>query len=262
MPELPEVETLRRSLVQSVQGCIITDVVVSHRHRGVNDEALPVICGSQIEDIKRIGKFLTLRVGFRHLVIHLGMSGRLLVRDSSTYRASPHDHVRISTDDNKFLVFQDHRRFGRVFLSPLDLSGLPAMGPDPLRNPISASYLSESLSRRSAAIKVLLMEQATSKAAIYRHLSRHFELRSRRGCHDVRSQSGRRIGTEVPKVTCSACFFISTGGPMGDDLAVCCLSVDAVFNFLNDPIKFSGRINLRLPVDADNADGTGQTKFL
>jgi formamidopyrimidine-DNA glycosylase len=88
------------------------------------------------------------------------MSGRLLSHDSDAYVAGPHDHVRISTDDGRLVAFQDHRRFGRIFLSPLDLSALPPLGPDPLRTPLTATRLAEVLGQRRGTLKSILMNQA------------------------------------------------------------------------------------------------------
>lgn len=160
MPELPEVETVRRNLTEAVSGRTIIDVVSSHRHRGVANENISSICGARIAAVDRKGKFLILDLGSRALVVHLGMSGRLLIREIGSYAIGPHDHVRITTDAPGLLVFQDHRRFGRMFLSPPDLSNLPVLGPDPLQSPLTADRLTEILGRRRTAIKILLMQQS------------------------------------------------------------------------------------------------------
>jgi len=68
--------------------------------------------------------------------------------------------VKISTDDGRLVAFQDHRRFGRMFLSPLDLSALPPLGPDPLHTPLTATRLGEIVGRRRGALKSILMNQA------------------------------------------------------------------------------------------------------
>ena len=160
MPELPEVEIVRRNLTQWVYGRTITNVASSGRHRGVVEDSLTSIVGCRIEAVSRLGKYLTLRVGLQLLVIHLGMSGRLLSHDPGAYVAGPHDQVRISTDDGRLVAFQDHRRFGRMFLSPLDLSALPPLGPDPLQTPLTPTRLAELLERRPGKLKSILMNQA------------------------------------------------------------------------------------------------------
>lgn len=160
MPELPEVEAVRRQLTTAVSGATIVRVVSSHHHRGVATNDIASICGDKIEAVDRYGKFLILNLRDSALVVHLGMSGRLFISDSGKYVIGRHDHVRITTDDRRLLVFQDHRRFGRMFLSPSDLSKLPALGPDPLWNPLTADRLAAMLAHRGAAIKVLLMRQS------------------------------------------------------------------------------------------------------
>lgn len=160
MPELPEVETVRRYLTEAVSGSTIVGVETSRRHRGVADENITSMCGARIADVDRKGKFLIFDLGGCALVVHLGMSGRLLIGDIGNYAVGPHGHVRITTDAPRSVVFQDHRRFGRMFLSPPDLSSLPVLGPDPLCTPLTGSHLFEIPGRRRAAIKVLLIEQS------------------------------------------------------------------------------------------------------
>jgi formamidopyrimidine-DNA glycosylase len=160
VPELPEVEIVRRRLTDWVDGRTITNVASSGCHRGVAEASLTSILRCRIEAVSRLGKYLTLRVGSQFLVIHLGMSGRLLSHDSGAYVAGPHDHVRISTDDGRLVAFQDHRRFGRIFLSPLDLSALPPLGPDPLLTRLSATRLAQIVGRRQGALKSILINQA------------------------------------------------------------------------------------------------------
>jgi len=160
MPELPEVEIVRHNLIKWVYGRTITNLASSGRHRGIAENSLTSIVGCRIEAVSRIGKYLILRAGLQFLVIHLGMSGRLLYHDSGVYAVGPHDHIRISTDDGRLVAFQDHRRFGRVFLSPLDLSALPPLGPDPLRTRLTATRLGEILGQRRGTLKSILMNQA------------------------------------------------------------------------------------------------------
>jgi formamidopyrimidine-DNA glycosylase len=101
-----------------------------------------------------------LRAGPRLLVAHLGMSGRFHAHKAQAYVAGPHDHARICTDDGKIVAFEDHRRFGRMFISPLDRSALPPLGPDPLHQPLTANRIAELLGRRPGKLKLLLMNHA------------------------------------------------------------------------------------------------------
>jgi formamidopyrimidine-DNA glycosylase len=160
MPELPEVEAVRRNLANELEGATIRAIESSGVHRGVADKAISIIGGSRIEAVARKGKFLLLDLGTKILVMHLGMSGRLLICDVDSYAVGRHDHVRFALGNERVLVFQDHRRFGRVFLSPRDLSALPKLGPDALEAPLTAERLQRVLRSRRTAIKVALMEQS------------------------------------------------------------------------------------------------------
>jgi formamidopyrimidine-DNA glycosylase len=159
MPELPEVEIVRRNLVAWTGGRIVTKIATSGRHRGV-ESPFPSILGCRVEAVSRFGKYLFLHLGPRRLVIHLGMSGRLLSHNAETYVAGPHDHVEISIDDGRLVAFQDHRRFGRMFVSQADLSALPPLGPDALHGELTPTRLNEVLSGRRGRLKVALLNQS------------------------------------------------------------------------------------------------------
>ena len=159
MPELPEVEIFRRKLAGWLEGRTVTNVASNGRHRGVEVDLITALLGRPIQAVDRVGKYLLLRFGDAALVIHLGMSGRLLCHIPAGYVSGPHDHIRISTDDGKLIVFQDHRRFGRVFWSPMDLSALPPLGPDPTQVDVSPRRLSQILSTRKGRLKPILMDQ-------------------------------------------------------------------------------------------------------
>ena len=116
--------------------------------------------GCRVEAVSRLGKSLLLHLGPQRLVIHLGMSGRLLSHDVEAYVAGPHDHVEISTDDGRLVAFQDHRRFGRMFVSQTDLSTLPPLGPDAMRGNLTPARLNEVLSGRRGKLKAALLNQS------------------------------------------------------------------------------------------------------
>jgi formamidopyrimidine-DNA glycosylase len=159
MPELPEVEIVRRNLIAWTRERTITKVATRGRHRGV-ESAFPSILGCRIDAVSRLGKYLLIHLGTQRLVIHLGMSGRLLSHDVEAYVAGPHDHVEISTDDGRLIAFQDHRRFGRVFVSQMDLSALPPLGPDAMHGNLTPARLNEVLSGRRGKLKAALLNQS------------------------------------------------------------------------------------------------------
>jgi formamidopyrimidine-DNA glycosylase len=151
---------VRRNLAEWLHGRRVIDLSSSGRHRGIQSNAIGSIVGSRIDAIGRIGKYLTCHTGPDFLVVHLGMSGRFGSYEPSAYVAGVHDHVRIATDDGKIVVFQDHRRFGRMFMSPADLSTLPPLGPDALNGRITARRLAAIFRQRSGQLKSLLMNQS------------------------------------------------------------------------------------------------------
>lgn len=161
MPELPEVETTRRSLEPGLVGRKIVQLVVRDRRL-----RWPVIAGLEalvegatIRRLDRRAKYLLIDAERGWLIVHLGMSGNLqVVPDTTPVR--PHDHLDARLDDGHLLRFHDPRRFGSVHwiegdprLHPL----LAALAPEPFADAFDAAYLYAITRRRSAAIKLVLM---------------------------------------------------------------------------------------------------------
>lgn len=166
VPELPEVETVRRMLDESVRGRTIRSVTLSgHRLREPIPATLPrLLRGRTIERVERTAKFLL--IGFdRNLTLlsHLGMSGRWLVMRPGERQALPHVHARIRFTDGTGLWFQDARRFGLLRLVPTaDLGSDPALarlGPDPVAAPPTGDGLRTVARGSRVAVKTFLMDQ-------------------------------------------------------------------------------------------------------
>ncbi len=170
MPELPEVESLRRILARSATGRTIVAARAGHlalrRHRLPRGFAR-ALAGKRIERISRRAKYLVLEFGDEDaLLVHLGMSGSLTHRAPGFSDAEfdpRHDHVELRFDDRSRLVFNDPRRFGIVKLMRRDaLASSPelrGLGPEPLSREFDAAYLMRVARRRRVAIKNLLMDQ-------------------------------------------------------------------------------------------------------
>lgn len=169
MPELPEVETVRRMLAAHVIGRRITHAEASrHRLRGTTlaplARALP---GRAFAEPRRTGKFLFLDFDDAHtLLSHLGMSGRWLFAppgESKLDPAMPHVHLRLTFEDGARLWYQDIRRFGMLRLVPLErLAADPSvrqLGPDPLAEPPSPASLRDAARGSKVAVKVFLLDQ-------------------------------------------------------------------------------------------------------
>lgn len=169
MPELPEVETVRRGLQVQVVGRRITKVEVG-RERSVRRTSRAAVIdgltGATITEVNRRGKYLlcTLDTG-DHMMVHLRMSGRLLVAAAGTERPA-HTHVVLHLDGEpaQELWFIDPRTFGEVVVfDPLNVAvempELAKMGVDPIADGLDRAQFARLLRSRSRQIKALLLDQ-------------------------------------------------------------------------------------------------------
>lgn len=163
MPELPEVETIRRGITPYVTDRVITRVVVRDaRLRWPVDKKLPQqLQGRRILSTDRRGKYLLLRLDNQdQLIVHLGMSGRLFVLKQG-HPLRKHDHVDIELSDGSLLRYQDPRRFGAVLLwrhTDATHELLAHMGPEPFTPEFNGDYLFDLSRGRSAAVKNFVMD--------------------------------------------------------------------------------------------------------
>jgi formamidopyrimidine-DNA glycosylase len=160
VPELPEVETTRRGLAPYVVGRSIQAVEVREpRLRWRVARNLPAkLAGQRIEALERRGKYLLFGTNAGTLLVHLGMSGSLrYLADPPTHGA--HDHVDMRFVDGGVLRFNDPRRFGSWLLTsrPADHPLLKGLGPEPLSDDFTPSYLADACRGRHVAIKQHLM---------------------------------------------------------------------------------------------------------
>lgn len=165
MPELPEIETVRRVVGPQIVGRMVTGVKVSHP--GVIAHPDPEhfvddLVGRRFESLDRRGKFLTavLDDGSR-LVMHMRMTGCLLVAPADR-EPEPHTHVTISLDDGMEVRFSDTRRFGRMWLfaeGEEDTSGTSKLGPEPDDPRLCADYLESRAGCSRRAVKECLLDQ-------------------------------------------------------------------------------------------------------
>jgi formamidopyrimidine-DNA glycosylase len=168
VPELPEVEVVRRGLEQFVVGRRIESVEVLHpravrRHEGGAADFAARLTGRTIDGARRRGKYLWLPVGDDALVAHLGMSGQLLVGPADA-PMSPHVRVRFSFDDGgSDLRFTDQRTFGHLLVSA-DGAQLPSViahiAPDPLEEAFDLARLTARMRARKTGVKRALLDQS------------------------------------------------------------------------------------------------------
>lgn len=161
MPELPEVETIARKLRPHLIGKTILDADL----RWSRTLATPSpklfkqqIKGQEIKEVMRRAKFFILHLSNSSLLIHLRMSGDLLLRDS-TIRPEKHDRLVLKLSDNRSLVFNDTRKFGRVWLTSTPEEVLGRLGPEPLSREFTPQWLYNALVKRHRQLKPLLLDQ-------------------------------------------------------------------------------------------------------
>lgn len=165
MPELPEVETVRRGLEALIVGKTILRVDVSLariiRHPSVL-EFQERLQNKRIESVGRRGKYLLFEVPPYTLVSHLRMEGQYRVAQPADSIA-PHTHVIFYLSDDTELRYRDVRQFGTMdAISEFEEmpSGVTALGPEPFDAALSAQSLRECLHRRNAPIKSVLLNQS------------------------------------------------------------------------------------------------------
>ena len=168
MPELPEVETVRRALVPAMEGRRIAAA-----HIGRPDLRWPLppdlaarLTGRVVGVLARRGKFLLLALdGDETMLMHLGMSGSGRIHATEP-EIGKHDHMVLSIDAGgpdarpAWIVFNDPRRFGWIDLFRGETHPMLAdMGPEPLGNSFSATHLAAALAGRTGPIKTALLNQ-------------------------------------------------------------------------------------------------------
>ncbi len=167
MPELPEVETVCRGLRAGLAGRTL--VRVEQRRPDLRiplpDRFAERLAGKRVVGVRRRAKFVLIELDDGAvLIVHLGMSGRLVLgRTDDARPPERHDHVVLETDDGVRLVFNDARRFGLMALADgetLDRHPLLArLGPEPLADDFTGPYLAAALAGRRTPIKTALLDQ-------------------------------------------------------------------------------------------------------
>jgi formamidopyrimidine-DNA glycosylase len=172
MPELPEVETVRRRLLTCLPGLLVRDVVVNDATVSEQSEAelRALLAGRRVVGLRRRGKYLIVDLsaapsgadaapaGPTTAVIHLRMTGQLLFSPGPADRP-PRFVWRL--DQQTDLAFQDVRRFGRLwaFDPAAEDEFFAGMGPEPFGDAFSVAYLRRALEGRSAPLKSFLLDQ-------------------------------------------------------------------------------------------------------
>jgi formamidopyrimidine-DNA glycosylase len=166
MPELPEVETVMRGLAAKLLGRRLAHVSVN---RGDMRWPLPAglaaaMTGARVASFRRRGKYILMRLdGGTSVLLHLGMSGRMVFAPARPNAATPHQHLTLETDEGWHLGFVDPRRFGSIDLVPTDQEDrhrlLAGLGPEPLDDAFTPAVLGASLAGKQTPLKAALLDQ-------------------------------------------------------------------------------------------------------
>jgi len=168
MPELPEVETVRRGLSRWVVGRTIGTVDVLHprsvrRHVAGGSDFAAVLAGRTITGVNRRGKYILVALdNDQVLVVHLRMTGKFISVGLDN-ELPPYSHVVFHLDNDRRLVFSDMRQFGRMRLlsgkALSELAQIAALAPEPLLDEFTPEYLFTTLQKSRRSLKQLLLDQ-------------------------------------------------------------------------------------------------------
>ncbi|MFC3057538.1 bifunctional DNA-formamidopyrimidine glycosylase/DNA-(apurinic or apyrimidinic site) lyase [Paenirhodobacter populi] len=226
MPELPEVETVRRGLLPAMEGRIIAEARVNRPDLRwpLPERMAERLTGARVERLRRRSKYILVDLDRgESLLIHLGMSGRMLVSGTMIggfHHDHPapqkHDHVVFEMEGGARVTFNDARRFGAMDLFPTEGEAaywlLAQLGPEPFGNDFHEDYLVARLKGRAMPIKAALLDQRVVAGLGNIYVS---ETLFRAGI-DPRRPAGRisaaRIASLVPVIRTVLTEAIEAGG--------------------------------------------------
>ena len=177
MPELPEVEVTRRTLLKFIENKVIENIKINNRNLRfkIPTNFKKIVIGQKIIKVLRRSKYILIYLKNDYVMIaHLGMSGKFLIKNNYSknfLRTSyyfnefslKHNHIEFFFSNNLKVIYNDPRRFGFFLLdkvSKLDLNKfLNKLGPEPLGNDLKKDYLISKTKATQRSIKTLLMDQ-------------------------------------------------------------------------------------------------------
>ncbi len=219
MPELPEVETVMRGLQARLLGRVILRAAIRRPDLRwpIPAELGARLTGARVEGFRRRGKYILMRLaGGDSVLLHLGMSGRMVLTPHRPNTETAHEHVVLETDDGWRVGFVDPRRFGSIDLMPTARENahrlLAGLGPEPLDTVFDAAALSAALAGRKTPIKAALLDQSVVAGlgniyvceALFRA-----GISPRRLAHTV---AGSRAARLVPEIKATLTEAIAAGG--------------------------------------------------
>ncbi|MCD8154231.1 MAG: bifunctional DNA-formamidopyrimidine glycosylase/DNA-(apurinic or apyrimidinic site) lyase [Clostridiales bacterium] len=209
MPELPEIETVKRIIEPQIIGLTIKDIIVNRPEVVAYPNAdifIKALQNQVIKGVKRRGKFLTILLESGDLVtVHLRMTGCLLFTPPD-YETEKHTHIILRMDSGWELRFVDVRRFGRFWYLRCGeedtVTGIRNLGKEPFDRDFSAQYLADRLGNRKKPVKECLMDQKVI-AGIGNIYADEILFKScispRRPANTLTEQEWKTLAEEIPK---------------------------------------------------------------
>lgn len=170
MPELPEVEVVKRFLASNILGNKINAVKIfdSKLIKNIDiNKFKKIIINNKINDVTRIGKYLIFKLNDYVLISHLRMEGKYYIINENDFSKLPKQHIMImyKLDQNKILVYLDTRKFGTLNLLPLDnylqLLPISKLGFEPMDKKLTVNYLKSKWKNKTQSLKTALLDQTT-----------------------------------------------------------------------------------------------------
>ncbi len=163
MPEIAEVETVRRTLLTKILNKKIKNVDILYKNV-ISSKSLDMsnLVGESFIDIDRVGKWLIFKTNKYGLLSHLRMEGKFFIRDSKE-NIEKHEHVIITFEDNTDLRYHDTRKFGRMILCDkkdiYNLEEIKKQGYEPNSKGLTKEYLFDKIHKLNLPIKTILLDQ-------------------------------------------------------------------------------------------------------
>lgn len=169
MPELPEVETVRRSLNELIIGKVIKDIKVKYDRILQNvtkEEFRNELLNEEFINVDRCGKYLIFVLKNHLMLAHLRMEGKYLLRKDIT-EETKHDHILFFFNDGDILMYNDTRKFGVIYLYKnvsiddlLKIEPLNKLGIEPISGKLTVEYLKNKMGKSNKPVKTMLLDQS------------------------------------------------------------------------------------------------------
>jgi formamidopyrimidine-DNA glycosylase len=244
MPELPEVETVMRGLRTALEGRrILRAEILRPDLRWPMPPLLGArLAGATVEGFRRRGKYILMRLaGGDSVLLHLGMSGRIVISAASDRSPARHEHVVLTAEGGVRVGFIDPRRFGAIDLMPTAAEEshalLAGMGPEPLEPGFTPLALGAALGGKRTPIKLALLDQAVVAGLGNIYVSEALYRAGISPARSARTVPGRRATRLVAAIRATLIEAIAAGGSSLRDY----VQTDGTLGYFQHAWKVYGR---------------------